>query len=66
MDTSEYATQQVRLLCGAIDKQEELLMAILQRSGVVGEIAHALDARVAKLAVAPPITAQEMARLLDE
>jgi hypothetical protein len=40
-------------------------MAILQRSGVVEEIAHALDARVAKLEVAPPMTAQEIAWLLD-
>jgi hypothetical protein len=56
----------VRLLRGAIDKQEELLTAILQRSGVVEEIAHALDARVAKLEAAPPMTTQEIARLLDE
>jgi hypothetical protein len=59
MDTPKHATQQVHLLCGAIDKQEELLMAILQKSGVVEEIVHALDARVAKLEVAcqePPMT----------
>jgi hypothetical protein len=66
MDTSERPTQQVRLLHGAVDKQEELRTAILQRSGVVEEIARALDARVAKLEAALPITAQEMARLLDE
>jgi uncharacterized coiled-coil protein SlyX len=41
-------------------------MAILQRSGMIEEIAHALDTRVAKLEVTPPITIQEMAQLLDE
>jgi hypothetical protein len=66
LDTSECTTQQVCLLHGAIDKQEELLMAILQRSGVVEEIAYALDARVAKLEAAPPMTTQEMAQLLDK
>jgi hypothetical protein len=66
LDTSECATQQVCLLRGVIDQQEELLTAILQRSGVIEEIARALDARVAKLAAAPPMTTQEMARVLDE
>jgi hypothetical protein len=66
MDTSECTTQQVRLLRSAIDKQEELLMAILQRSGIVEEIARALDARVDKLEAAPPTTMQEMSWLLDE
>jgi hypothetical protein len=44
MDTPEYATQQVYLLCGTVDKQEELLIAILQKSSMVEEIVHALDA----------------------
>jgi hypothetical protein len=44
MDTPEYATQQVHLLCGTVDKQEELLIAILQKSSMVEEIVHALDA----------------------
>jgi hypothetical protein len=66
MDTPEHAIQQVCLLHGAIDKQEELLMAILQTSGMVEEIVHTLDTRVAKLEAAPPMTAQEMAQLLHE
>jgi hypothetical protein len=41
-------------------------MAILQKSGIVEEIVYTLDARVAKLEVAPPMTVQEMAQPLDE
>jgi hypothetical protein len=66
MDTPECATIQLHQLRCTVDSQEDLLLAILQKSGMVEDIVHALDNRVAKLEVGPLVTVQEMSHVLDE